>query len=152
MSTGPDCGLLWFRVVMLEFPSMKNSRPSHASATHKPLHFGVIPCSSGLDYAFHSEGNTLRSSWRRSLTHIFWHLWPVIWLTPGPLQLCSHLPWTKGANVRNKTFALTSSCSSCPVPRYKDAITTRLCAVLMRALEERKQKLFSKYRWIVCRF
>lgn len=39
-----------FSVVMLGFPSMKNCTPT--PHTHKPLHFGVIPCSVGLEYIF----------------------------------------------------------------------------------------------------
>ncbi len=41
MSIGPDCGLLWVNVVMLGFPSMKNSRLSHANTG---LLIPINPC------------------------------------------------------------------------------------------------------------
>lgn len=43
-----------------------------------------------------------------------------------------HTPHPEEADPTNVTF-LTSSCSSFPVPRYSEAITTRFLAVLIRA-------------------
>lgn len=60
---------------------------------------------------------------------------------------CSHLPKTKflkhvdeSGFTHGNTAFLTSSCSSWPVPRYNEAITTRLFAVLMRAWSEKRNK------------
>lgn len=44
MCISPDCGLLWVNVVMLGFPCMKNSRPSHASSA---LLIPINPCIAG---------------------------------------------------------------------------------------------------------
>lgn len=55
MSVSPDCGLFWVNVVMLGFPSMKNSGLSHANIglliPINPYISGLVLVV-GLEYSF----------------------------------------------------------------------------------------------------
>ena len=186
---------------MLGFPSMKNSRLSHAKTGLRipinPCISGVIPCS-WPGVRFHFEQTALWFSWKTTLTHSFLAS-PTHYLATRPCLDGIVLTWLKLkkckkkkkkkkkkkwlnsevlikttfftstccvesssynnkkkkkknlliTNIHRNTTFLTSSCSSWPVPRYNEAITTRLFAVLIRAWSEKTHK--QTQQWIIVR-